>query len=48
MVARPPLPIAPDVDSVTALTVAYGPALQQGIGSVLRGRPGRPAIRPGR
>lgn len=38
--------VAQTVDAVAAVTVAYRQALEQGIGSVLRGRPVRPAIRP--
>jgi hypothetical protein len=37
--------LAHTIDGMTALTVTYWLALAQGIGSVLRGRPVRPAIR---
>lgn len=38
--------LAQTVDAVAAVTVAYRRALEDGIGTVLRGRPVRPAIRP--
>jgi hypothetical protein len=40
--------VAHTIDGMTALTVAYWLALEQGIGGVLHGRPVRPAIRPWR
>lgn len=40
--------VAQTVDGMAAVTAAYRQALEQGIGSVLRGRPVRPAIRPRR
>lgn len=40
--------VAQTIDGMATLTVTYRQALEQGIGSVLRGRPVRPAIRPRR